>query len=123
MHSIGLLNPALPLILFMHARTVCDVVSFSGSLPMPSDDWRSRAAYADLETVPMHSIAWEYLRRNRDYVRSYQQAMRSPSDEAAHLAARRWGMRFPRQPSSFKPGTSHPMGSACDTCGFTICSH
>jgi hypothetical protein len=62
---------------------------------MPSSDWRSLVGYSELQAVPMRSLAWEYLRRNGDYIRSYEQAMRSASVEAQHRAARRWGLRFP----------------------------
>lgn len=62
---------------------------------MPSFDWRSLTDYAELQAVPMRSLAWEYLRRNANYIRTYKQVMRSDSVEAQHHAARRWGLRFP----------------------------
>ena len=62
---------------------------------MPSSDWRSLTDYAELQAVPMRSLAWEYLRRNANYIRTYKQVMRSDSVEAQHHAARRWGLRFP----------------------------
>lgn len=62
---------------------------------MPSDDWRSAAAYdSDLDAP---DFAWEALRRHPDYRSDYERTQREealgPEAEVTHLA-RRWGLTF-----------------------------
>ena len=59
---------------------------------MTQRDWRSPAAYSELDTAPPRDFAWEYLRRNPDYVEDFRN---SASDADAADTARRWGLRFP----------------------------
>ena len=67
---------------------------------MPIADWRSNTAYKNLENVPFRGIAWEYLRRNKQYARTFRQAMSVSSADPADASARRWGLRFPGRPGS-----------------------
>ncbi|WP_328591724.1 transcriptional regulator domain-containing protein [Pararhizobium mangrovi] len=71
---------------------------------MSIPDWRSKAAYDDLERVPMRGLAWEYLRRNEAYGRDYHDAGRVSDAERADASARRWGLRFPDRPVSIRNG-------------------
>ena len=54
--------------------------------------WRSAEAYDYLDDLPASDLAWEYLRRNRDYQDDFLAVERRP--EAAGRIAR-WGLRFP----------------------------
>lgn len=63
--------------------------------------WRVEAAYDFVDHASVDDIAWECLRRNRDYQKDYaalkrQRALGQPIP--AELE-RRWGLRF-RSPSS-----------------------
>lgn len=62
---------------------------------MPPRDWRSAAAYADLESASARDLAWEFLRRNPRYVQEWQQLDDTRPDDAADHVAERWGLRFP----------------------------
>lgn len=62
---------------------------------MPSRDWRSAAAYADLENASARDFAWEFLRRNPRYVRDWEQLDDARPDDEAAAVAERWGLRFP----------------------------
>lgn len=65
---------------------------------MPTRDWRSAAAYADLEDAPLSDLAWEYLRRSPNYARAWEERERdlAPDDDNDGAAAAPWGLRFPR---------------------------
>lgn len=56
-------------------------------------DWRSKVDYEELEAVPLRDLAWEYLRRNPNFVRDYRRAARTGSDRAEAVALI-WGLRF-----------------------------
>ena len=61
---------------------------------MPSKrDWRDAAPYERAEALPASGLAWEFLRRDDDYGRTYRSARRR-SPVAADRAAGRWGLRF-----------------------------
>ncbi|MFC5422892.1 transcriptional regulator domain-containing protein [Bosea eneae] len=62
-----------------------------------SRDWRSESAYEELNTASLRDLAWEYLRRNPDYVRDHAEAMAARSDAAAAATAQTWGLRFRRR--------------------------
>jgi hypothetical protein len=58
-------------------------------------DWRSDAAYDYVNNLYPAELAWEYLRRNPDYLREYHKALRLGGGEAL---AERWGLRFRDRP-------------------------
>lgn len=64
---------------------------------MSSRDWRSESAYEELNTASLRDLAWEYLRRNPDYVRDHAEATAAPSEHAAAATAQTWGLRFRRR--------------------------
>ncbi|BDG74401.1 transcriptional regulator domain-containing protein [Roseomonas fluvialis] len=74
--------------------------ALSWSLAMPSRDWRSAAAYAELENASARDLAWEFLRRNPRYVRDWEQLDDTRPDDMADAVAERWGLRFPRRPGA-----------------------
>lgn len=67
---------------------------------MPSRDWRSAAAYAELENASARDLAWEFLRRSPRYVRDWEQLDDARPDDAADAFAERWGLRFPGRPDA-----------------------
>lgn len=67
---------------------------------MPSRDWRSAAAYAELENASARDLAWEFLRRNPRYVRDWEELDDRRPDDAADAVAERWGLRFPGRPGA-----------------------
>lgn len=56
-------------------------------------DWRQNAHYDYIEHLDAGDIAWEFLRRNADYKRAYQQIPKRRG--ATEPFTRRWGLRFP----------------------------
>lgn len=62
---------------------------------MPARDWRSAAAYAELENASARDLAWEFLRRNPRYERDWEQLDDAPPDDAVDAVAEHWGLRFP----------------------------
>ena len=67
---------------------------------MQSIDWRIPAAYKHLKDLSAAGFAWEYLRRNDDYLNDFQTiaGTKTPATEALDAFARRWGLRFPARP-------------------------
>lgn len=66
---------------------------------MPQGEWRSEAAYDDKRALDAPGFAFEYLRRNPEFIRHVRQLERSLARgaltrEARNAFARRWGMRF-----------------------------
>lgn len=69
---------------------------------MQTTDWRSSAAYEHARTIPAAGFAWEYLRRDADYHRAFDQINRRKAPRASVLRAfsERWGLRFPTRPAA-----------------------
>ncbi len=66
---------------------------------MSSRDWRSGAAYDDLDDLSLRGLAWEYLRRNPDYVAEYENGTSTEPGEANIAeSCKSWGLRFPGRP-------------------------
>jgi hypothetical protein len=65
------------------------------------ESWRSEAAYNYIDNLAPGDLAWEFLRRNPDYTKSYQDLVISGrlTEEIAGEFAERWGLRFRRRPS------------------------
>ncbi|HEV2605626.1 MAG TPA: DUF6499 domain-containing protein [Microvirga sp.] len=62
---------------------------------MSSRDWRSGAAYDDLDELSLRGLAWEYLRRNPNYIADYDQVASDPTDPSrVGEVAKSWGLRF-----------------------------
>lgn len=61
--------------------------------------WRADSAYDVIDHAGVDHLAWECLRRNRDYLKDYA-ALRRTGDLGQPLPEpleRRWGLRFPCQ--------------------------
>ena len=62
----------------------------------PAPNWRSPDDYAYLNELTPPELAWEFLRRNPEYVRDYRKLLPLMGTEApAAIAALRWGLPFP----------------------------
>jgi hypothetical protein len=61
---------------------------------MSKEDWRSPGAYTYTSKLEAGGLAWEFLRRNRDYRREHITAA-TRGDAATDAAAQHWGLRFP----------------------------
>lgn len=61
---------------------------------MPGDDWRSESAYQDVKKAETIDIAWEWLRRDRDYQKDYKALLISKQSNATDHFRRKWGLTF-----------------------------
>ena len=71
-------------------------------------DWRSPGAYEELRSLDAPGFAWEYLRRNPDFLRErrkLERAARRGVLDPAEVDAftRRWGVRFRRHRRDERP--------------------
>lgn len=80
---------------------------------MPSRDWRSAAAYVDLEAASLRDLAWEYLRRNPRYLREWEEHGRHPGEGEDEANAEPWGLRFPSGPDARREGSPRHLGARC----------
>jgi hypothetical protein len=90
---------------------------------MSTRDWRSAAAYADLETAQLRDLAWEFLRRNPAYQQDWIEAGLTGDDVRGEEIAARWGLRFPERPKerriTFDPVAPGTERRHADRIGFT----
>ncbi|MGI8840615.1 MAG: transcriptional regulator domain-containing protein [Caulobacteraceae bacterium] len=68
-----------------------------GDETMPKEDWRLPAAYDRAAQLDPAGVAWEFLRRNRDYQAAFDAASKD-ADLGTEGPAARWGLRFPGGP-------------------------
>ncbi|WP_092089736.1 transcriptional regulator domain-containing protein [Bradyrhizobium brasilense] len=62
---------------------------------MPVTDWRSEEAYSGLKKAEAVDLAWEWLRRDRDYQEAYRRlSRRERSNAAAGPFRKKWGLSF-----------------------------
>ncbi|WP_176695970.1 transcriptional regulator domain-containing protein [Phenylobacterium immobile] len=71
------------------------------------ESWRSETAYDYIEKLTPGDLAWEFLRRNPDYRKSYQELLDVGrlTEDVAREFAEQWGLRFRRRPSQLR---AHP---------------
>lgn len=82
---------------------------------MNDRDWRSGAAYDALDEVSLKGLAWEYLRRNPDYVTDYERlAAAARKRETSVEVLKPWGLRFRCRPGSSGIGRACLLGSDLD---------
>lgn len=69
--------------------------------------WRDERAYDHFDMLPVSALAWECLRRNRDYQNDFASSLERKGDlrRVHQRMMRRWGLRFS---GTTKPG----LGSA-----------
>jgi hypothetical protein len=78
--------------------------------PMSRADWRSLDAYEDLRSLDAPGFAWEYLRRNSDFLQERRKlertARQGPLDPAeVDALTRRWGCDFASTAETSSPGS------------------
>ncbi|WP_409411355.1 transcriptional regulator domain-containing protein [Bradyrhizobium sp. IAR9] len=61
---------------------------------MPGADWRSESAYHDVKKAETADIAWEWLRRDREYQQDFRTVLRSKQSSATDHFRRKWGLTF-----------------------------
>ncbi|MGK6313643.1 transcriptional regulator domain-containing protein [Neorhizobium sp. DT-125] len=61
------------------------------------ETWRSETAYDYIEALTPGQIAWEFLRRNPEYRKAFQEFVSNGriSQQDAVAFAEQWGLRFP----------------------------
>ncbi len=75
---------------------------------MSRADWRSPGAYETLRSLDAPGFAWEYLRRNPEFLLDQSKLERAAQRGTLALAeteafTRRWGVRFRETASKEKP--------------------
>ena len=82
---------------------------------MNDRDWRSGAAYDALDDVSLKGLAWEYLRRNPDYVADYERLDGAAGNrETSVEVLKPWGLRFRRRPEASSTGRACLLGGDLD---------
>lgn len=64
------------------------------------ENWRSEAAYDYIDKLTPGDLAWEFLRRNPEYQKSYQELLTIGrlTEDVGREFAEQWGLRFRRCP-------------------------
>ncbi|WP_420971699.1 transcriptional regulator domain-containing protein [Bradyrhizobium sp. B120] len=62
---------------------------------MSGADWRSESAYNDVKRAETPDIAWEWLRRDREYQKDFRGLLRRKQSSATDHLRRKWGLTFP----------------------------
>ncbi len=75
---------------------------------MSRADWRSPEAYEDLLSLDTPGFAWEFLRRNADFIKDHSRLARAArrrtlTPKEVEAFARRWGVRFREGASDEEP--------------------
>src|SRR3546814_260234 len=84
-----------------------------GEQRMPQEsDWRSSTAYDYIGQLNTSDLAWEFLRRNREYRESYYELARRGrlNGMIARHFAEHWGLSFRLGPGTYCP----PSASVLD---------
>jgi Family of unknown function (DUF6499) len=73
--------------------------------------WRNESAYNYIDNLDPAALAWEFLRRNRDYRKDYEALTRSGRTDAAATAAltERWGLRFCPESRDTRASRCNPL--------------
>ena len=95
---------------------------------MSRADWRTPGAYEELRSLDAPGFAWEYLRRNSDFLQDRRKLERSArrgvlNQAEADAFARRWGVRFRKRlrnkrlqlgsvGGALPPKRDHPNGTS-----------
>jgi hypothetical protein len=86
---------------------------------MSRAEWRVPGAYETLRSLDASGFAWEYLRRNQDFLRERRKLLKDDSRGILDIGeaqrfSRRWGVRFREHGP---PGEKEPdcLGPPCST--------
>lgn len=79
--------------------------------------WRDQSQYGFYDALPVEGVAWECLRRNAAYQASFDDLV---TQDAGHLplsddAQRRWGLRFPGRPPTFRARPTGHLVAPCQS--------
>jgi len=94
---------------------------------MRRDDWRDPGAYEWTQSLDAYGFAWEFLRRNPEFVKELRflrriARRRNLTETELELFSSHWGVRFPGAPRDGK-GRGCPVDRArrtercCCSCG------
>ncbi|WP_342723737.1 DUF6499 domain-containing protein [Bradyrhizobium sp. B097] len=61
---------------------------------MSRADWKSESAYHEVKKAETVDIAWEWLRRDREYQKDFRGLLSSKQSEAPDHFRRKWGLTF-----------------------------
>ncbi|WP_430640581.1 transcriptional regulator domain-containing protein [Bradyrhizobium brasilense] len=61
---------------------------------MSGADWRSESAYHNVTEAEPADIAWEWLRRDREYQKEFRALLGSRQSGATDHFRRKWGLTF-----------------------------
>lgn len=87
---------------------------------MPSDPtgWRSSAGYDYVRDLTASDLAWEWLRRNKDYAQDFATLAKAGADtERAAALLEPWGLRFRGEPGTPRPTSSRILAALRGSCG------
>lgn len=62
-------------------------------------DWRNAADYADLQTLDLSALAWEFLRRNPSYAEAYARFAAAPAPTGGRTPTWSFGLLVPLDPA------------------------
>ncbi|WP_430648839.1 transcriptional regulator domain-containing protein [Bradyrhizobium vignae] len=65
-----------------------------GSCAMSGAEWRSKSAYDNVRKAEPADIAWEWLRRDREYQKAFRGLQGSKRSGATDPFRRKWGLTF-----------------------------
>lgn len=87
---------------------------------MPSDitGWRSSAGYDYVRDLTASDLAWEWLRRNKDYQQDFVALATAGADTAGAAALLEpWGLRFRSGPGTPRPASLRVLAALRGSCG------
>ncbi|WP_430641582.1 transcriptional regulator domain-containing protein [Bradyrhizobium embrapense] len=61
---------------------------------MSGADWRSENAYQDVRKAEAADIAWEWLRRDREYQKDFSALIKRGRSGSSDHFRRKWGLTF-----------------------------
>lgn len=76
---------------------------------MRVSDWRSAENYDYLSDLSASEFAWEFLRRNPDYINDFSEIDRQMGASEIKVASRYWGLSFRARPHSFSSRNIDPL--------------
>jgi hypothetical protein len=87
---------------------------------MPSEPtgWRSSAGYDYVRDLTASDLAWEWLRRNKDYAQDFATLAKAGADsERAAALLEPWGLRFRGGPGTPRPASPRVLAALHGSCG------
>ncbi|QOZ23960.1 hypothetical protein XH93_10410 [Bradyrhizobium sp. CCBAU 51753] len=65
-----------------------------GNSTMSGADWRSESAYNEVQKAETADMAWEWLRRDREYHKDFKSLLSSEHSSVTDHFRRKWGLTF-----------------------------